>query len=181
MDKCIRGILKYQLADWKNTKERMIWDQPYARILPQESLVCMIRELREIWIWNWLKSLFLGMQAPIEVRWSTIINKIFAFLTNKVPFFSYRSNVLLFWPTLIESMLSLSKIKLFVTMNQSRRFRIKWSQGNKVKSIVKLCRPLSNAMIWNSQEACRSRKQIMTVLIYHVTNSTYYESLHGVT
>ena len=34
-----------------------------------------------------------------------------------------------------------------------------------------------NAMIRNSQEACRSRKQILTVLIYHVTKSTYYESL----
>ena len=32
-------------------------------------------------------------------------------------------------------------------------------------------------MIRNFQEVCQLRKQILTVLIYHVTKSTYYESL----
>ena len=40
--------------------------------------------------------------------------------------------------------------------------------GEQGKKYCETCRSLSNAMIRNSQEACRSRKQILRVLIYHV-------------
>ena len=49
--------------------------------------------------------------------------------------------------------------------------------GERGENYCETLLPLSNAMIRSSQEVCRSRKELLTVLIYHVTKSTYYESL----